>query len=161
MFEEFDAEFDRGFFDADFDWEDPEIRGLHIEMRDSGGGRPEVDVRRLGPARRRPPVEEIPPEGGEGGVIDPIKGTIETDATKIERPDEVDLVIRVPGVDEKDIAIRRAGHTIEIIARRSDGRAYFATFELPPDADPESRSFEIEGGVLTVTIPRRKDVRNL
>lgn len=35
--------------------------------------------------------------------------------------------------------------------------AYFATFELPPDANPESRSLELKEEVLTVKIPRRKN----
>lgn len=157
-------ELDRDLFDMSPDefWESPKVRGFHIEMRESGDGRPRIDVKRLEEPstrliRRRLPVEEVSPEGGEVG---PIKRMVETDTTKLERSDEVDLVMRVPGVDEKDVVIRRAGHTLEIIARKPDGEAYFATFELPPDADPRFRSFEIEEEVLTVKIPHHKDVRD-
>lgn len=157
--------FDRDLFDTSFDefWNTPRVGGFHIEMRDFGDGKPKIDIRRIEEpstrsTRRKSLVEEIPPEEGK---IGPIKRMIETDTTKLESPDKVELVMRVPGVNEKEVLIRRAGRTLEIIARKPDGGAYFANFELPPDADPRSRSFEIEEGVLTVRVPRRKNVQNL
>jgi HSP20 family molecular chaperone IbpA len=167
MFRDFDREFAeidiRGFERR------PGISGFKIEIRDHGTGKPEVKVTRLGkpPARVAPIIEEIPaaPERRpareevkppEAKPFKPIKCMLETNVGKVERLDEVVLTMQAPDVKKEDVEVRRLGNTLELIARKRTGEAYFGAFELPPDAIPSEYTVEVKDGMLVVTIPRRR-----
>jgi HSP20 family molecular chaperone IbpA len=167
MFRDFDREFAeidiRGFERR------PGISGFKIEIRDHGTGKPEVKVTRLGkpPAGVAPIIEEIPaaPERRpareevkppEAKPFKPIKCMLETNVGKVERLDEVVLTMQAPDVKKEDVEVRRLGNTLELIARKRTGEAYFGAFELPPDAIPSEYTVEVKDGMLVVTIPRRR-----
>ena len=167
MFKDFDREFaeinlrefERG----------PGISGFKIEIRDRGTGKPEVRVTKLGkpPTPAVPIIEEIPAaperrppraevEPSEAKPIKPIKCMLETNVGKVEKLDEVILTMQAPDVKKEDVEVRQLGNTLELIARKPTGEAYFGAFELPPDAIPRERTVEVKGGMLVVIIPRRR-----
>jgi HSP20 family molecular chaperone IbpA len=86
----------------------------------------------------------------------PIKRMLETKAAKVEKVGEVVLTMQAPEVKKEDVEIRQLGKTLEVVARKPSGEAYFAAFELPPDTDPEDRTVEIKDGMLIITIPRHR-----
>jgi HSP20 family molecular chaperone IbpA len=165
MFRDFDREFaeiDLGKLERR-----PGISGFKIEIMDHGTGKPEIKVTRLGKPGAAPIIEEIPaaPErrqpraevkAPEAKPHRPIKCMLETNVGKVERPDEVILTIQAPDVKKEDVEVRRMGNTIELIARKRTGEAYFGAFELPPDAMPTEHRVEVKGGMVVVTIPRRR-----
>lgn len=142
----------------------PQVRGFQLEIRDRGTGEPEIRVRRFGePPRKVEPVPETPPRVGrppepeaKPPEVRPVKRTLETNAAKVEKLDEVVLTLQIPGVKGEDVEIRQMGKTLEVIARKPSGEAYFATFELPPDADPEERKVEIKDDMLMIVVPRQR-----
>lgn len=159
MFKEFDREF--GEMELGGLGLEPGVSGFRVEIRDRGTGKPEIKVRRFGePAKKvepapkprvaRPEAEVRPPE------VKPIKRMLETNAAKVEKLDEVVLTVQAPGVRKDAVEIRRFGRTLEVIARKPTGDAYFAAFELPPDANPEERTIEIKNDMLIVAIPRHR-----
>ncbi|MCS7131419.1 MAG: Hsp20/alpha crystallin family protein [Hadesarchaea archaeon] len=159
MFKDFEREFDevdlREFMQA------PGISGFKIEIRDYGTGKPDIKITRLGkhPPRIAPISQEIPePERKEveAKPIKPIKRMLETNVGKVERPDKVVLTMQVSDVDKEDVEVRQFGNTLEVIARRRTGEAYFAAFELPSDAVPDEREVEIKDGLLTIIVPRSR-----
>ncbi|MEA1905212.1 MAG: Hsp20/alpha crystallin family protein [Candidatus Hadarchaeota archaeon] len=171
MFEDF-KEFERGFMEKDLsDLVDlselggrPEVRGFRVEIRDRGTGKPEIKVRKFGePAKEielapeAPPQEEKPPEVEvKPPEVKPVKRMLETNVAKVEKLDEVVLTMQAPEVKEEDVEIRQLGKTLEVVARKPRGEAYFAAFELPPDADPGDRTVEIKDDMLVITIPRHR-----
>lgn len=90
------------------------------------------------------------------GELEEIKGTLETDYLCLEKPREIIFCMRVPGVEKRGIKIKRRGRAVEILAKREDGKAYFATFELPLGAIPEEKILKMRGGNLLLFIPKRK-----
>lgn len=158
MFKDFEREFDevnlREFMHA------PGVSGFKIEIRDYGTGKPDIKITRLGERIPRiAPIPEAPePERkpAEAKPIKPIKRMLETNIGKVERPDKVILTMQVSDVDKEDVEIRRFGNTLEVIARKGTGEAYFAAFELPPDALLDEREVDIKDGLLTITVPRRR-----
>ena len=167
MFRDFDREFEeinlRGFERG------PSVSGFKIEIRDSGTGKPEIRVTRLGKptVRAEPIIEEIPAvqerrpqmaevEPSEAKPVKPIKCMLETNVGKVEKLDQVILTMQAPDVKKEDVEVRQLGNTLELIARKSTGEAYFGAFELPPDAIPDERKVEVKGGMLVVIIPRRR-----
>lgn len=182
-FDIFDEEFFKRFFRRlrDFDKEFEEIEkkfrldfreferapgaaGFKIEIRDFGKGKPEVRVTRIGgPPKKVVPVEPERPVRPKHPAplekpreIRPISRMLETNVGKIERLDEVVLTMQVPGVKKEDIEFRTMGNTLEIIARKPSGEAYFGAFELPRDASPDKKQVELKGNVLIISIPRRR-----
>ena len=182
-FDPFDEEFFRRFFRQlrDFDKEfekiekkfkldfreferAPGVAGFKIEIRDSGKGKPEVKVTRIGAPLAR--VVQVTPEKAvkseeprpveKPRKIRPISRMLETNAGKIERLDEVVLTMQVPGVSKEDIELRPVGSTLEVIARKPSGEAYFAAFELPLDVSPDKRQVDIKGDMLIISIPRKR-----
>jgi len=78
----------------------------------------------------------------------------------------------LPGMNTKDIEVRVAGDKITLSGSKdetkksSDGefmrkeryaRTFRRTFRLPADVDQKKIEAELEGGVLTVKMPRAKD----
>ena len=165
MFKEFDREFERGAR-ADFERFSrvPGVRGIKIEIKDSGTGEPEVKVTRIG--ERPVGLEPLAPEiqkaerTHSGKEVrpprKPIIQMLETNVGRIERPSEVVFTMHAPDVDKKDVETRQFGNAIEIIARKPSGEAYFGAFELPPDASPEELTMELKEGLLVVKVPRRR-----
>jgi len=164
MFRDFDHEFaeiDLGKLERR-----PGISGFKIEIRDHGTGKPEIKVTRLGKpgtaqiieeipvASRRPPRAEVKPP--EAKPSRPIKCMLETNVGKVEKPDEVILTMQAPEVKREDVEVRRLGNTLELIARKRTGEAYFGVFELPPDAIHGEHRVEVRGGMVVAAIPRRR-----
>jgi HSP20 family molecular chaperone IbpA len=183
VFDPFDEEFFKRFFRQlkDFDKEveemekkfrldfrrferTPGVAGFKIEIRDFGKGKPEVRVTRIGgpPAKVAPAVPEKvtelerPEPTEKPREIKPISQMLETNVGKIERLDEVVLTMQVPGVRKEDLELRPLGNTLEVIARKPSGEAFFAAFELPHDASPDKRQVELKGNMLIISIPRRR-----
>ena len=164
MFKEFDRDFERGFREADFNKFSrmPGVRGFRIEIKDTGTGKPDVRVTRIGerPAGVVPVAEEVPVERRPPEVRrperKPITQMLETNVGKVEKLDEVVLTMQTPGVDKKDVETRQLGNVLEIVARKPTGEAYFGTFELPPDAVPSGRTIKLKNGFLVVKVPRRR-----
>jgi HSP20 family molecular chaperone IbpA len=183
VFDPFDEEFFKRFFRQlrEFDKEfremekkfrldfreferEPGVAGFKIEIRDFGKGKPEVRVTRIGgPPKKVTPIELerpvkperlAPPE--KAREIKPISRMLETNVGKIERLDEVVLTVQAPGVKKEDIEFRQMGNTLEIIARKPNNEAYFATFELPRDALLDKREVELKGDMLIISVPRRR-----
>ncbi len=157
MFRDFDREF--GKIDLREFERRPGVTGFRIEIKDYGTGKPEIKVKRLGerPITIRPGIREVPEvKPAEVPKVKPIKRMLETNVAKVEKLDEVVLTMQAPGVSKEDVEVRRLGRTLEIIARKPTGEAYFAAFELPPDSVPSQRSIEIKNGMLVIAIPRRR-----
>jgi len=139
----------------------PGVAGFKIEIRDFGKGKPEVRVARIGgPPTKVTPTKVLKPKRPEPSEkpreIKPISRMLETNVGKIERPDEVVLTMQVPGVRKEDVELRTMGNTLEVIARKPSGEAYFAVFEFPPDTTLDARQVEIKGDMLILSIPRRR-----
>jgi len=81
---------------------------------------------------------------------------LETNVGKVEKVDEVILTMQAPDVRKEDVEVRQLGNTLELIARKRTGEAYFGAFELPPDAMPGECTIEVKGGMVIATIPRRR-----
>lgn len=140
----------------------PGVAGFKIEIRDFGKGKPEVRVTRIGgpPAKVPPkivPKPERPEPSEKPREIKPISRMLETNVGKIERLDEVVLTMQVHGVRKEDVELRVLGNTLEVIARKPSGEAYFGVFELPLDAVSDARQVEIKGDMLIISIPRRRE----
>jgi HSP20 family molecular chaperone IbpA len=171
-------ELDRGFADVDlrkFE-KNPNITGFKIEIRDHGTGKPEIKVTKLGkPSAGMPPmVEEIPaaapgqrhgveaepPEAKPSKTITkpskPIKSVLETNVGKVEKLGEVVLTVQAPDVKKDDVEIRQLGNTLEVIARKRNGEAYFGAFEIPRDAVSGEREVMVKNGMVIVKIPRQR-----
>ena len=172
MFRDFDHEFAE-INPREFERR-PGISGFKIEIRDRGTGKPEVKVTRLGrpPTRATPIIEEIPavPERRlpraeakppDAKPIKPIKRMLDTNMGKVEKLDEVVLTLQAPDVKEEDVEVRQLGNTLELVARKRTGEAYFGAFELPPDAIPSERTVKVKGDMLIVIIPRRRRYRRV
>lgn len=163
-FKEYEREFDRAFKGMDLHELErmPGARGFKIEVRDSGTGKPEIKVTRIGERPRVVPVEAPPPRPEARPKPEvkpkpkPITRALETNVGKVEKPDEVILTIQAPGVSKEDVEVRRLGATLEVLARKPTGEAYFAAFELPRDAVPEEHTIEVKEGMVVITVPRRR-----
>ena len=162
MFKNFDREF--GKIDSREFERRPSVRGFKVEIWDFGKGSPEVKVTPIGkhPMRVAPvkaPVEvpvKWPKPKVERKEIKPVTRMLETNCGKIERLNEVVLTMQVPGVEKTDVEIRQLGNTLEVIARKPSGEAYFGAFELPPDTVPNERTLELKEGMLVISVPRRR-----
>jgi HSP20 family molecular chaperone IbpA len=163
MFRDFDREF--GKIDLREFERRPGISGFRIEIRDYGTGKPEIKVTKLGrpPTRIAPTIEEIPAVKGKPPKVEtmapeikPIKRTLETNVGKVEKVNEVILTMQAPDVRKEDVEVRQLGNTLEVIARKPTGEAYFGAFELPPDAMPSEHTIEVKKGMLIITVPRRR-----
>jgi len=166
---EFDKEFEKieknfriGFKEFE---QAPGISGFRIEIRGTGRGAPEVKVSRIGESSWRVPKQvHTEPYLGVHPVQEkkqyrPIKKMLETDVCKVEKPDEVVITMKAPGVSRDEVEVRRAGNAMEVIARKPTGEAYFCTAELPWDARLNEKKVEFKGDLLMVIIPRGSKVR--
>lgn len=173
MFKEFDKEFEDMFREFEKVPQKPSthnfgripVAGFRIEIRDDGMGRPEVKVTRFGEGAKgiRPIVEEAPvtpklkPRAETKKHKEkPIKQMLETSAGKIEKVDEVILTMQAPDVSKEDVDVRQVGNSVEVIARRKSGEAFFAAYEVPSDIIMENCSVEVKNGMVIISIPRRR-----
>jgi HSP20 family molecular chaperone IbpA len=64
--------------------------------------------------------------------------------------------MQAPDVSKEDVDIRRVGNSVEVIARRKSGEAFFAAYEVPPDIVVENCSVEVKNNMVIISIPRRR-----
>ena len=164
LFKRMLKELDREFADVDlrkFE-KKPKISGFKIEIHDYGTGKPEIKVTKLGKiseipaaaAGQRQPMAEVKPS--EAKPSKPIKSVLETNVGKVEKPGEIVLTVQAPDVKKDDVEIRQLGNTLEVIARKRNGEAYFGAFELPRDAISSGCKVEVKDGMVIVKIPRQR-----
>jgi HSP20 family molecular chaperone IbpA len=168
---EFDKEFEKMAKNIDREFSSKPVAGFtgfRIEINDQGTGTPQIKVMQLGPkgmTEIKPRVLTTktavprPTETEEKSKKCPVSKMLETNTGKVERVDQVILSMQVPGVKKEDVEIRPIGRTVEIVARKSDGCAYFGAFELPVDAEIEEKKVELKKDMLMVYVPRRKHVK--
>ncbi|WP_437914935.1 Hsp20/alpha crystallin family protein [Sorangium sp. So ce302] len=92
-----------------------------------------------------------------------------------ETPDAFVIHADVPGVEEKDIDVSIAGNVLTVSGKReeeardegdqyvSHERSYGSfcrSFTLPEGSDAENVGADLKNGVLTVTVPKKADVRS-
>lgn len=92
-------------------------------------------------------------------------------ATMIEKPEEYELRIEVPGVGKEDAELHMEGRTLTLkthatfqnpagfkqVAAEFERSNYAISAELPEMADPSALTAKLENGVLTVVIPKRAE----
>ena len=84
--------------------------------------------------------------------------------------DGFELRLNLPGVEQKDLQVQIADHTLVIEARREESFRegltcvrqefpvvdYRAAYELPEDVDVSAISAKLANGILTVTLKKRE-----
>jgi HSP20 family protein len=89
------------------------------------------------------------------------------DSYRTDDPPELTVVVEVPGIDPKSLAIAVSERTLAIsgerVRDRSDGRVYeqmeieYGTFarqiRLGEDVDPDGATARYEQGIVTITLP--------
>ena len=92
-------------------------------------------------------------------------------ATMIEKPEEYELKIEVPGVGKEDAALHIEGKTLTLkthakyqnpagfkqVAAEFERSNYAISADLPEMADPKTLTAKLENGVLTVAIKKRAE----
>jgi len=164
MFKEFESEFakfDVEKFGREFERR-PGVIGFKIEIRDRGNGKPEIKMSRLDERLKEIKPAVKPPEVRRKTQAEieakPIKCMLETNVAKVEKPTEVLLTVHAPEVKKDGVEVRQLGRVLEVIARKPSGEAYFAAFELPPDAQPSDYRLDVTDEMLVIRVPRRKRV---
>lgn len=91
-----------------------------------------------------------------------------------ETPEEFRVSCDLPGVEQKDLELSIANNILTIKGKKkaraaSEGARVYRdeiwsgdfqrTLSLPNAADPEKISAELKNGVLTVTLPKREEVK--
>ena len=98
------------------------------------------------------------------------KFTVPT-ATMVEKPEEYELKIEVPGVGKEDAELHLDGKTLTLkthakfqnpagfkqVAGEFERTNYAISAELPEMADPKTLSAKLENGVLTIVIRKRSE----
>ena len=92
-------------------------------------------------------------------------------ATMIEKPEEYELKIEVPGVGKEAAALHIEGKTLTLkthakyqnpagfkqVAAEFERSNYAISADLPEMADPKTLTAKLENGVLTVAIKKRAE----
>ncbi len=92
-------------------------------------------------------------------------------ATIVEKPEEYELKIEVPGVGKEDAELHMDGKTLTLkthakhqnpagfkaAATEFERTNYAISAEMPEMADPKSLTAKLENGVLTVVIKKRAE----
>ena len=92
-------------------------------------------------------------------------------ATMIEKPEEYELKIEVPGVGKEDAELHMDGKTLTLkthakyqnpagfkqVAAEFERSNYAISADLPEMADPKTLTAKLENGVLTVVIKKRAE----
>ncbi|MEM2874588.1 MAG: Hsp20/alpha crystallin family protein [Candidatus Hadarchaeales archaeon] len=137
----------------------PSMPWFRIEIGKTGEGTPRVVVKIIGePQNRRLSRASTAHAKASKPSMKPhgaIKKMLETNVCRVERPSEIVIAMEAQGVREDDVEVRRVGGTVEAIARKPTGEAYFCAVELPKNARLDERRIELKEGMLKITIPRR------
>lgn len=94
-------------------------------------------------------------------------------ATMIEKPENYELKVEVPGVAKEDAELHLDGRTLtlkthakyqnpagfKVVASEFDRTNYAISVELPEMADAAQLSAKLENGVLNLTIPKRAELK--
>lgn len=87
-----------------------------------------------------------------------------------ERDDRYDISVEVPGMDEKDVAVKVHGDMLTISGEKKTERtddtgathltersygSFARSIRLPDDADAETIKADYAKGVLTISVPKR------
>jgi len=92
-------------------------------------------------------------------------------ATMVEKPEEYELKIEVPGIGKEDAELHMDGKTLTLkthakfqnpagfrqVAAEFERHNYAISADLPEMADPKTLSAKLENGVLTVNIRKRAE----
>lgn len=84
--------------------------------------------------------------------------------------DGFELRLNLPGIEQKNLQVQTANHTLVIEARREEPAReglqcvrqefpvvdYRAAYELPEDVDPAAIGARLVNGILTVTLKKRE-----
>ena len=130
-----------------------ELLGIRVEV--VNGENPKVVITRFNP-KASPPVkredvmaETVRLRGRR------IKCVLKPKALISESNREVFIAVELPDIkSEKNVEVRPVGRSIEILAVKNDGGAYFDIFEIPSDADINAMAWEFKEGRLEIRIPK-------
>ena len=92
-------------------------------------------------------------------------------ATMIEKPEEYELRIEVPGVGKEDAELHMEGRTLTLkthakyqnpagfreVAKEFERPNYAISADLPEMADPKTITAKLENGILTVVVKKRAE----
>ena len=92
-------------------------------------------------------------------------------ATFVEKPEEYELKVEVPGVDKEDADLHLDGKTLTLkthakhqnpagfkeVAHEFERTNYAISAEMPEMADPKTLTAKLENGLLTVVIKKRAE----
>lgn len=167
IFEDVDKEFER--IDKMFSSEffklprlriKPEVRGggISIVIHSATGKEPKIEVKTSGEYKKLEP--EIKRKLGIKPAVEEVKERKEVRIPKITEEAETEVktvgnkqiaTVKLPGVKEKDIEVKRLEQSIEVKAFAGD-KAYFTLIPVPPGA---SVSKKFENGVLRIEIEKQ------
>lgn len=92
------------------------------------------------------------------GAAHPSDRTTHWSAAQVsETAEAVVITLDVPGVEHKDLDIKVEGDTLTLKAEGS--RAFTRQFTLANTVDPDKTVAALKNGVLTVTLPKREEVK--
>lgn len=113
------------------------------------------------------PFAEVGPLGAREGTFTPAFEVKESNDSYLFKAD-------LPGIKEEDLDISLTGSRLTVSGKREEERReederYYAyersygsfsrSFTLPEGVDPEHAEADLSGGVLTVSIPKRPEVK--
>jgi len=92
-------------------------------------------------------------------------------ATMVEKPDEYELKIEIPGVAKEDAELHIEGRTLTLkthakfqnpagfkqVAAEFERTNYAISADLPEMADPKAMTAKLENGLLTVVVKKRSE----
>lgn len=92
-------------------------------------------------------------------------------ATMIEKPEEYELKIEVPGIGKEDAELHMEGRTLTLkthatfqnpagfkqVAAEFERSNYAISADLPEMADPGKLTAKLENGILTIVIKKRAE----
>jgi HSP20 family protein len=93
----------------------------------------------------------------------------------VEKDDSYDMSAELPGIDEKNIEIKLANHTLTIKGEKSDEKeekrkdyylserrfgSFQRSFQLPEGVDTNKIEATFAKGVLKVTLPKSAEAKN-
>ena len=74
-----------------------------------------------------------------------------------ETQEAVTITLDVPGVEQKNLDIKVEGDTLT--AKAEGARPFTRQYTLPDTVDAEKTAAALKNGVLTITLPKREEVK--